>query len=185
MPKLRHYDHLNSVRFITFSCYHRNILLALPAVVDLFLNTLRDIRRQYALRIFGYVVMPEHVHLVLHPPESLKLGPVIGELKSKSASRILAGTFMTLPDNCRGFRNNRAKWFFWQPRCYDHNCRMRDTILEKINYCHTNPVKRGLVTEPGQWFWSSYNWYAGMSDVPLIMDDLDGMIGSIYEKAEI
>jgi putative transposase len=139
-----------------------------------FLETLQAVRRQHALRIFGYVVMPEHVHLVLHPPDSLKLGPVIGQLKSKSASRIIAERLVILPDDCRVIRNEREKWAFWQPRCYDHNCRTRGTVLEKINYCHTNPVKRGLVSQPGRWCWSSYNWYAGISEVPLTMDDPDG-----------
>gem|GEM_PF-6924353 len=56
-------------------------------------------------------------------------------------------------------------------RCYDHNCRSSDKVTEKINYCHNNPVTRGLGSEPGQWRWSSYNWYMGQSDVPLEMDE--------------
>ena len=173
MPKLRHYNHLNTARFVTFSCYRRHKLLTSPSVVDLFLEVLQAIRDQHALRIFGYVVMPEHVHPVLHPPESLKLGPVIGELKSKSASGIISRKLVALPGDCRVFRNKRERWAFWQPRCYDHNCRTRETVLEKINYCHTNPVTRGLVSESGRWRWSSYNWYTGIPDVPLVMDDLD------------
>ncbi len=61
-------------------------------------------------------------------------------------------------------------------RGYDHNCRARDTVLEKINYCHNNPVKRGLVSEPGEWRWSSYNWYAGVTDGPIEMDGIDNMV---------
>ena len=174
MPRLRHYDHLNTARFVTFSCYRRHKLLTSPGVIMVFLHTLQSIRARYAIRIFGYVVMLEHIHLVLHPPDSLKLGPVIGELKSQSASRIIAEGLVTLPCNCTIVKDGRRRQAFWQPRCYDHNCRTPETVVEKINYCHNNPVARGLVTEPGEWQWSSYNWYAGVSDAPLAMDELEG-----------
>jgi putative transposase len=46
-------------------------------------------------------------------------------------------------------------------------------VKEKIEYCHKNPVTRGLVLTPGDWKWSSYNWYEGQSDVPIRMDDFN------------
>jgi putative transposase len=171
MPKLRHYDHLNTARFITFSCCRRHTLLTATPVIRAFLAALQAIRLQHQIRIVGYVIMPEHVHLVLHHRTALRLGPVIGELKSKSASRIIAEGLITLPANCRVVKDGRERWIFWQPRCYDHNCRTTQTVVEKINYCHDNPVVRQLVGEPGQWQWSSFNWYAGRSDVPLEMDE--------------
>jgi len=86
MPKLRHYDHLNTAPFITFSCYRRHKLLTAKPVILAFLETLQTIRLRHQMRIFGHVVMPEHVHVVLHPRKTLRLGPIIGELKSKSAN---------------------------------------------------------------------------------------------------
>jgi REP element-mobilizing transposase RayT len=99
-------------------------------------------------------------------------------LKSKLASRVISERLLVLPDDCRILKSGQQRRAFWQPRCYDHNCRTRDTVLERINYCHNNPVARGLVDEPGQWRWSSYNWYAGRSDVPLAMDELDSPAGT-------
>jgi len=171
MPKLRHFDHLNTARFTTFSCYRRHKLLTAEPVIPAFLETLQSIRLQHHIRIFGYVLMPEHVHLVLHLRKALRLGQVIGELKSKSASRIIAEGLTTLPANCRVVKDGRERRKFWQPRCYDHNCRTTQTVVEKINYCHNNPVVRKLVSEPGQWRWSSFNWHAGRSVVPLEMDE--------------
>ena len=60
----RHYGY-GHLHFITFSCYHRLPLLALPRRRDLFLRTLEATRKQYNLMVVGYVVMPEHVHLLL------------------------------------------------------------------------------------------------------------------------
>ena len=173
MPKLRHFDNLGTVRFVTFGCYHRHELLTTPQVVSVFLDALDGIRVVYSIQLLGYVVMPDHVHLVLLPPNSIKLGPVIGELKSKSASQIIARELIDFPVDCFVFKDGRQRLAFWQPRCYDHNCRTNETAMEKIDYCHNNPVARGLVTEPGAWLWSSYNWYRGVSRVPIEMDKID------------
>ncbi|MGB6833661.1 MAG: hypothetical protein WBE24_09395, partial [Candidatus Acidiferrum sp.] len=45
---------------------------------------------------------------------------------------------------------------FWQPRFYDFNVYSARKIREKLEYMHANPVKRGLVRNPGEWAWSSF-----------------------------
>ena len=176
MTQLRHFDHLNTARFVTFSCYRRFRLLTPPAVIQVLIDELAVVRGRYGLRLYGYVVMPEHVHLVLWLPDTTKLGSVIGELKSKSARRILPlllDTHGRCIDRLRANRAGESRRVFWQIRCYDHNCRSPETVREKIEYCHKNPVTRELVKSPGEWKLSSYNWYAGRSDVPIAMDEPD------------
>jgi len=176
MTQLRHFDHLNTARFVTFSCFHRFRLLTSPAVIQVFLEELDGVRNRLGLKLYGYVVMPEHVHLVLWPPDPVKLGVVIGQLKSLSARRMLP-----LLKTQRGMaldllevkRNSEGRLVFWQIRCYDHNCRTPEIVREKIEYCHKNPVVRGLVNDPAAWRWSSYNWYVGCTEVPISMDELD------------
>jgi putative transposase len=175
MPHLKHFDNLNTVRFITFSCYRRQQLLVVPNVIQMFLSAVAEARNKHCFRLLGYAIMPEHVHLVIHPPDGILVGPMIGEIKSLSGRDIIAKSFIQLPVNCRVNRNGKERWAFWQPRCYDHNCRTPEIVLEKINYCHNNPVKRGLVSEPGDWRWSSYNWYIGKRDVPIEIDEFDGV----------
>ena len=48
---------------------------------------------------------------------------------------------------------------FWLPRNYDFNVRTDAKRLEKLNYMHWNPMKRGLVRRPEDWRWSSYHFY--------------------------
>jgi putative transposase len=175
MPRLRHFDHLNTARFVTFSCYHRYRLLTDPSVIRMFLRKLDAIRTKYRLKYFGFVVMPEHVHLVCHPPDGVALGQVIGELKARSAKPMLSllrAEYGRRIDRLQVVRRGRVRLAFWQARCYDHNCRAPETVKEKIRYCHKNPVVRELVNEPGDWEWSSYNWYEGHEDAPLAMDDM-------------
>ncbi len=173
VTNLRHYDNLNTARFLTFSCYHRFRLFSNDKVIQIFLEELGRVKENHGLRLLGYVVMPEHVHLVVWPPDGLSLGPVIGELKSWSARRMLPHLWKTArqrTDRLRIYRNGQERTVFWQRRCYDHNCRTTEIVREKINYCHNNPVKRGMVGTPGEWQWSSYNWYQGGTDVPILMN---------------
>jgi putative transposase len=176
MTRLRHYDHLGTARFVTFSCYHRFRLLTSTPIIQAFLDELAAVRDRYRLKLYGYVIMPEHVHLVLWPPDSVRLGVVIGQLKSLSARRMLPLLRIQrgVPlDRLEVRRDGEGRLAFWQARCYDHNCRTSDIVREKIEYCHKNPVVRGLVNSPEEWRWSSYNWYTGCQDVPLSMDEPD------------
>jgi putative transposase len=166
MPKLKHYDNLGMARFITFSCYRRQPYLIDDNTKELFVSQLNIARNKYDFKILGYVIMPEHVHLVLYPRTKMKMGVVIGEIKSLTARIYFA--------SCQNPMHERG--VFWEKRCYDHNCRSTVTTIEKINYCHNNPVKRGLVDTPDKYCWSSYNWYKGCLDVPLGIDNVEEIV---------
>jgi putative transposase len=161
MTRLQHFDNEGTARFVTFGCYRNLPFLTDGFAKRLFIEELNRCRAKHGFRLHGYVIMPEHVHLVLHPPNGMPLGLVVREIKSCSARRY----FKRHPLGGPG-----AKRVFWQKRCYDHNCRTPDATLQKIRYCHNNPVRRGLVIELGDWVWSSYNCYYGVEDVPLIID---------------
>ncbi len=176
MPKLRHYNNLGTTRFITFSCYHRYKLLNDDKIKQIFIDQLNSIRKEYEIKIYGYVIMPEHVHLVLHPPDNLELGKIIGYLKgltAKAALDYLRSRKSDVLEKLQIVRESELQVAFWQKRCYDHNCRTSQTTREKIEYCHKNPVKEGLAQSQEDWRWSSYNWYMGAENIPLIMDEFE------------
>ncbi len=166
MPRLRHFDNLNTARAINFSCYRRMRLLTDISDIELFLHFVEVVCHNCDISIYGYVVMPNHVHLVLHPSEDLRLGHRIGEIKSRSARAILS-RWKSTGHRMLSRLGPDGVLHFWQKRCYDHNCRTPETVREKIRYCHNNPVTAGIVGSPGEWLWSSYNWYQGCDDVPL------------------
>jgi len=163
MTDLRHYDNSGTARFVTFGCYRWQPALTTDLARQLFIQYLDFVRERHNFQLLAYVIMPEHVHLVLYPPEGMKLGYVIGELKSRMAREYFARMAIGI---------GGARRVFWQKRCYDHNCRTPDAVREKIEYCHNNPVRRGLVASSGEWRWSSYNWYSGSEDVPIAMDEV-------------
>jgi putative transposase len=78
---LRRCQQTGDIHFITFSCYRRGPLLADPQARDTFVTTLEKVRRWYAPYVIGFVVMPEHVHLLLSEPERSNLAVVLQMLK--------------------------------------------------------------------------------------------------------
>jgi putative transposase len=66
---LKRYYGDGGLHFITWSCHHRQPLLATPARRDLFLTGLEQMRERYRFAVIGYVVMPEHVHLLISEPQ--------------------------------------------------------------------------------------------------------------------
>ncbi len=145
MPsKLRRYQQAGDLHFITFSCYRRKPKLGTPSARDLFERALEQTRRAYGLRVAGYVVMPEHVHLLVSESETASLATALQALK-QSVSRTLA------------LRHAEA---FWQARYYDFNVWSEQKRIEKLRYIHRNPVVHGLVARPEDWPWSSFRHYA-------------------------
>ena len=164
MTRLRHLDKEGSPRFVTFSCYRRLPSLKNDRAKRILIGFLDSVRKKHGFRILGYCIMPEHVHLVLMPFDDMKLGLVVREIKSLSARQFFSEFPAGRPGDTR---------VFWERRCYDHNCRSRGEVRAAIEYCHRNPMRRGLVAEMSAWRWSSYNWYQGATDVPIAMDVME------------
>ena len=129
-----------NLHFITFSCYQRRPYLRTSDARSLFEDSLERIRRKYGFYIVGYVIMPEHVHLMISEPPRIPLSGAIKAIKLSVTLR----------------RHERP---FWSPRYYDFNVLTHNKRVEKLRYMHRNPVKRSLVDNPEDWTWSSYRHY--------------------------
>jgi putative transposase len=141
---LKRFQQARCLHFVTFSCHHRDALLAKPQARDVFEQTLERARCWYGFFVSGYVVMPEHVHLLISEPERTSLSAALQMLKQNTAHKL------RLPEGSP----------FWQPRYYDFNVWSEDKRVEKLRYIHRNPVKRGLGDRPEDWRWSSFRHYA-------------------------
>ena len=89
---LKHYQQTRQLHFVTFSCYHRKPLLADPAARDIFVQILETVRCWYGFWLIGYVVMPEHVHLLLSEPERENLALVLQMLKQMVSRKLRAAS---------------------------------------------------------------------------------------------
>jgi len=141
------YQRQGCLHFVTFSCYNRMKLLDSAAARDTFEHELDRVRRWYGCYIVGYVVMPEHVHLLISEPERSELSVVLQILKQITSRKLKV---MGLPH-------------FWQVRYYSFPVWSEKKRLEKLRNIHRNPVERGLVERPEDWRWSSFNqWASGV-----------------------
>jgi putative transposase len=104
---------------------------------------LERVRRSYRLYVYGYVVMPEHVHLLLSEPQRDTPADALKSLK-QGVSRRLTGDAE----------------HFCQKRYYDFNIRNYPQFVEKLRYMYRKPVKQGLFDRPDDWQWSSFRHYA-------------------------
>ncbi len=139
------YHQSGNFHFVTFSCHHRQPHLGTPAARDLFEQSLETIRISCEFFVIGYVVMPEHVHLLVSEPRNGTLARALQALKLSVA----------VQDSERPF---------WQRRYYDFNVFSEEKRIEKLRYMHRNPVVRGLVAKPEDWPWSSFRHYATGSE---------------------
>ena len=156
----RHYGR-GELHFLTFSCYRRLPLLGSIRARNVFFRALGELRERYGFQLLGYVVMPDHVHLLISEPRKGTPSAVLKVLKQRVA-RDLRRKRGGAPAG--QLRLAFSKWGeelprFWQPRFYDFNVYSAKKKREKIEYMHANPVKRGLVKNPGGWIWSSYLFY--------------------------
>ena len=159
MPKgLRRIYGRRDLHFVTCSCYRREPLLGTARRRDAFVRVLEQTRRGYRFDVIGYVVMPEHVHLLIGEPEVGNPSTVMQVLKQRSAWAIRGRRKHGSSGQGRFWKDEPHP--FWQARFYDFNVWSRQKRSEKLRYMHRNPVKRGLVSSPELWPWSSFRHYA-------------------------
>jgi putative transposase len=158
---LRRYYGQGHLHFLTFSCYRRLPLLKTVRARAIFLKELARVRDEMEFHLIGYVVMPEHVNLLLSEPRRGTPSTVLQKLKLRVARkmrkrrRVVKAGQLRLPFEQQG----EALKAFWQARFYDFNVYSRGKKMEKLLYMHANPVIRGLVKHPEDWPWSSWSFY--------------------------
>jgi len=164
----------DDLHFITFSCFQRRPLLH-ENQRDLFLQALERVRRRYRLVVLAYVVMPEHVHLLVTEPQRETLSTAIQALKLG----FLRSADISGGVSAFGSHSGVTQQRFWQARFYDFNVWTEHKRIEKLRYTHRNPVKRGLVESPEQWRWSSFRWYCYGEAGPVKINDTDILVMKI------
>lgn len=159
--KKRHaIDAHGHAHFLTFSCYRRQPWLEDDRMRAIVLESLDQARRRHDLVLSAYVVMPEHVHVLLRPRSGARMATILQAIKQPAARRALA----LMPEITEPRR-------FWQHGGgFDRNIWSDEAWEHAVTYIHLNPVRRGLVERAADWRWSSAAFWDGEQDVPLAMD---------------
>ncbi len=128
---------------------------------DVFVREPARVRAEYEFLLVGYVVMPEHAHLLISEPRKGTPSTVLQMLKQRVSKKLRKkhrGTFvgqlrLVFPEPADNIRS------FWQARFCDFNVYTNRKKREKLEYMHRNPLTRGLVNHPKDWPWSSWSFY--------------------------
>jgi REP-associated tyrosine transposase len=162
MPKnLKRITGRGDLHFITFCCYQRRPLLASVRARNLAVEILREVQAKYGFSLAGYVIMPEHVHLLISESPSAPPAKVIQVFKQRVSRRLRGKKRASKRQLSLRFPEAQGELRrFWQRRYYDFNVYSSKKLWEKLHYMHANPVEERLVQHPREWPWSSWSFYA-------------------------
>ena len=148
-------------RFLTWSCYHRLPLFRNDRIKIAFVEQIRLARQRLGFHLYGWVIMPEHVHLLIMPnPPQVTVTRVLHAVKRPFASRVLERWRELEAPILSQITDRRGREHFWQSGGgYDRNIFSAQELYEKLDYLHDNPRRRGLVQHASEWPWSSLRWY--------------------------
>jgi putative transposase len=161
---VRHFDLPGHAHFLTFSCLRRQKLLTNDTWRLWLGEAVRAACDRHTMALWAFVFMPDHVHLLVRPRcAAYSMAAFLKSTKQAFARR--------LTNHLRAANSRQLEWFsvgrgrrgkvcqFWQAGPgHDWNVCSMEQAIEKAQYCHRNPVSRGLVQAPDRWRWSSYRW---------------------------
>ena len=167
----------NIFHYLTFVAFDRVPIFKSPVVCQLFIDALAEIKAKHPFKLIAYVIMPDHVHLIVNPL-GCDIELVGKELKGISARKIIDWlkenkhliSLKKLERKVSGKRNHTHS--VWQKKVKSVDLWSQKFILQKMNYVHMNPVRAGLIDHPAKWKWSSYLAYLPHEacDVPIEPD---------------
>jgi putative transposase len=179
IPPSRHRSNFNlcgHAHELTFSCYQRLPLLRAERTCQWFIDSLEKARSELRFSVWAYVLMPEHVHVLIWPTQpSYSIAAIRKKIKEPVGRSAIAYLEKHSPGWLRKLtrkRGKRTERLFWQSGGgYDRNIDSPSVLQHSLQYLHMNPVRRGLVQRCEEWVWSSAAHYLGGVS-PLIPDQI-------------
>ena len=141
-------------------------LLGTAPLRDAMVECLAAARRKHGFHIVGYVIMPEHVHLLAWPRLTGSLMATgLSLAKQLYGQRTIARWVALNAKVLERITDEHGVRRVWLPGGgYDRNIFSEAERNEKLEYMHNNPVKRSLVADTSDWPWSSAGWYRGLRE---------------------
>lgn len=159
---------------LTFSCFRRRKFLCKDRTRRYFIEAVRQARETYNFQLWAYVIMPEHVHMIVFPPgENPDVSTIQKSIKQSVSRKAISYLWRESPSGLKLLETGQKKnpLAFWKAGGgYDRNVVSFQTLQYMVNYVHNNPVRRGLVEDPGAWEWSSFREWQDQGSGPLSLD---------------
>ncbi len=172
------FDVEGQAHFTTINLYKRFPLLEDYEFCDLIIENLKYYREKFQFKLLGYVILPDHFHMIVLPRAGARYSDIIRDFKkgvafaiigrlSSSGNQSLLDRFLLKPA-----RRDGQRYSIWQRKYFDFNIFSEKKFVGKLEYIHDNPVVLGLAKAPGDWRYSSWrNYHLGDSSI-ISVDEL-------------
>jgi len=171
--KYKIYDQ-SKAYYLTFTVVGWIDIFSRKIYKDIIIDSLKYCQQNKALNIFAYVIMTNHLHLLINCDEK-NLSDIIRDFKKFTSKKIIA-TIKTEKESRREWmlnlfsfeatKHSRNKNFqFWIQESHPVEIYSNKFITQKVNYIHNNPVKAGIVEKPEEYLYSSARNYADMESM--------------------
>lgn len=175
--KITRFNVPGHVHELTFSCFRNQSFFDSEIARTFFIDGLEKAKLKHCFKILAYVIMPDHVHILIFPEkEQYSISKILAGIKLPVSRKFInfakVENHIILARMSHKSSSGVTIYRFWQRGGgYDRNLVSRSAVMNVIQYIHVNPLRRGLVNMPEQWFWSSLGYYSGSDKYPLKMDD--------------
>lgn len=169
--KNRHYNTPGHAHELTFSTYHKQNLFTDKSACEMFMEALAEARIEHSFSLWAYVIMPNHVHLLLWPQKSsYKIESITKTIKGRMAKRYIQavkdGGDMDLLEEYKIVDKGVALYRIWQRGGgFDRNLWNPLAVHQSIEYIEANPVRRKITDTPYEYTWSSAHARANKTGV--------------------
>lgn len=160
------FDEPGHLHELTFSTYRRIPVLRYPECADIVLATLERARELLSFQVHAYVIMPEHVHVLIGPQHGTKVSAILARIKQPASQRIAKSLRRSNPQlaDLMRVKVSEDKWetrIWQQGGGFDRNVYSSEVARKMINYIHQNPIRRGMCRLPEEYTYSSAGDYLG------------------------
>ena len=172
-----------AARFLTFSCQGRLPLLGNAKLAGIFADAMVRSLTNHNISLYAWVIMPEHVHLLVQPRTIDTIARTLLQMKQSTAQQAIARwRELDAPILSRLDDGHGSPRFWLKGGGFDRSIRSESELRQTILYIHRNPVERELVGTPQDWPWSSVHWWLANANAqvnceyPLNLDSWQGFM---------
>ena len=164
------YDSVSKVHFVTSTVVGFENVFIHERLCRAFTDTLSYYITRGDFVLLAWVLMPNHFHLVLYRSHNLSISQIIGNIKRYSAKKVITVLREIERDrliqrlSLAAAREPASDASLWKPRFDSFVITSPDTLRQKIEYIHNNPLRKGFVSRPELWRYSSAACYVGGED---------------------
>lgn len=162
--------------YITTVVQDRLPILTRPTYIISLIDSLNFYRYKLEFKLFGYVIMPDHLHLLIWPYGDASVSDIMRDYKKFTSVRLIRQARVEQNELWLkkfeefGEKKGRSQHKVWQDSYWDKNVYSPHFLRQKLNYIHRNPVRADLVKNPEDYPYSSYRNYVNGDDTLIEVD---------------